>query len=112
MRRRERLRTPLTLGGYQAFVAPQRPNQLYFVPHADPVSGLPPIPFLICQAEETIALPGAPFYYACRDQLTACEVVEMLVGGPDPVEHLAALLIARGLDRVVFDHLPSRLAER
>ncbi|HMN27564.1 MAG TPA: Xaa-Pro peptidase family protein [Caldilineaceae bacterium] len=110
MSRRERLGAALEAAGYDALVTTQRANQLYFVPHAEPVSGLPPIPFLVLRPDETIAIPGAPFYYACRDQLTACEVVETLVGGVSALEALALLLGERGWRRVAFDQLAAPVA--
>jgi Xaa-Pro aminopeptidase len=110
MSRRERLGAALDAAGYDALVTTQRANQLYFVPHAEPVSGLSPIPFLVLPPDETIAIPGAPFYYACRDQLTACEVIETPVGGPSALRALAQLLHSRGWQRVAFDQLSPSVA--
>ncbi len=110
MTRSHRLQQALYERGYDAFVATQRANQLYFVPHAEPVSGLPPIPFLLLIADEAIVIPGAAFYYACRDQLSQCTVLKTEVGAPDAPQHLAMTLAARGLQRVAFDQLSPALA--
>ncbi len=108
--RLERLNSALADAGYEAYVATQRPNQLYFVPHPEPVSGLPPIPFLVFLPGRVIAIPGPLFYYACRDQLTNCEVVAAPLGGPAPIESLVTLLAGLGVRRVAFDQLSSAYA--
>jgi Xaa-Pro aminopeptidase len=110
MSRTARLQAALEAAGYDAFVVTQRPNQLYFVPHREPVSGLPPIPFLLLLPGETVAFPGVLFYHACRDQLTACEVVPNRVGDPDAAQQLATVLRQRQLRRVAFDQLRPDLA--
>ncbi len=108
--RLERLATTLANAGYEAYIATQRPNQLYFVPHPEPVSGLPPIPYLIFLPDRVIAIPGPLFYYACRDQLTQCEVIAAPLGGPSPLESLTTVLAGLGVRRVAFDQLPSTQA--
>lgn len=108
--RLDRLNSTLANAGYEAYVATQRPNQIYLVPHPEPVSGLPPIPFLIFLPGRVIAIPGPLFYYACRDQLTNCEVVAAPIGGPSPFESLTTVLAGAGVRRVAFDQLNSSQA--
>ncbi len=103
--RREKLSQALATRQYDAFVVTQRPNQLYFVPHAEPVSGLPPVPYMLLTPSETIVIPGPMFYYACRDQLTQCEVIKTEVGDPNAQSQLASLIQKRGFKRLAFDHL-------
>ncbi len=110
MTRTARLCQALDEKGYDAFVATQRPNQLYFTPHAEPVSGLPPIPFLILAGDEPIVIPGPMFYYACRDQLTDCTVVKTAIGDPTVQDQLATCFTQRGYRRVAFDALSPTLA--
>jgi Xaa-Pro aminopeptidase len=110
MTRLERLQARLSSHGYDALVATQRPNQLYYTPHPEPVSGLPPIPFLLLIGREVIAIPGPLFYYAYRDQLTQCAVIKGEIGDPDVQSQLATLLDQRQLRRVAFDQLAPRLA--
>lgn len=111
MTRSARLHQALAEQGYDAFVTTQRPNQLYFTPHNEPVSGLPPIPFLVLTGTQApIAIPGPMFYYACRDQLTHCTVVKTEVGDPSAQEQLAATIKTRGWRRVAFDQLSPALA--
>jgi Xaa-Pro aminopeptidase len=110
MTRLQRLEQTLGSRGYDAFVAMQRANQLYFAPHAEPVSGLPPIPFLLLTGQQAVAIPGASFYYACRDQLTQCEVLATPVGGADAQSQLVAYIRRRGWRRIAFDQLAPNLA--
>lgn len=110
MTRRQRLQQALGGQGYDAFVVTQRANQLYFVPHPEPVSGLPPIPFLLLAGKDTVAVPGAAFYYACRDHLTQCEVAKTEVGDPPADQALAGVIKKRGFQRMAFDHLSPGLA--
>src|SRR5689334_7341095 len=105
MTRREKLGQALAARHYDALVVTQRPNQLYFVPHAEPVSGLPPIPYMLLTEHETIVIPGPMFYYACRDQLTECEVIKTEVGDPNAQSQLASLVQKRDIKRLAFDHL-------
>jgi Xaa-Pro aminopeptidase len=108
--RLQRLTTELAAADYDAFLITQRPNQLYLVPHDEPVSGLPPIPALLIIGQEVLAFPGPMFYYACRDQLTQCQVLKTEVGDPDALDLLVDMLRARDLRRVVCDRLPAGLA--
>jgi Xaa-Pro aminopeptidase len=111
MSRRQRLNAALEQRGCEVFIATQRPNQLYLVPHADPVSGLPPIPFLLFHGEDTVAFPGPMFYFACRDQLPACEIAQTEVGDPDALTRLGEWLASRKIRRALFDSLsPSHAA--
>lgn len=109
MTRTARLQQALAEQGYDALVVTQRPNQLYFTPHREPVSGLPPIPFMVLTAGEPIVIPGPMFYYACRDQLTQCTVIKTEVGDPSAQEQLVATLQHRGYRRVAFDQLSPAL---
>ncbi|MBI3942889.1 MAG: aminopeptidase P family protein [Chloroflexi bacterium] len=108
--RLERLQQALAQRGYDAFVASQRPNQLYFLPHPDPAAALPPVPYIIFAEGEPVVFPGLWFYFACRDQLTSCQVVRQEIGGPDTPTQLAKYLGKRGFKRLAFDHLPPTLA--
>jgi len=110
MTRTARLCQALAEKGYDAFVVTQRPNQLYFTPHAEPVSGLPPVPFMILTGRAPIVIPGPMFYYACRDQLTNCTVLKTEIGDPPAQEQLATTLTEQGYRRVAFDALPANLA--
>lgn len=107
--RLQRLASELAAADYDAFLVTQRPNQLYLAPHDDPVSGLPPIPYLLVAGQEVIAFPGPMFYYACRDQLTGCQVMKTEVGDPDALALLVDTLRQRDLRRVVCDRLPAGL---
>ncbi len=112
MTRTARLRQALAERGVDAFVMTQRPNQLYFTPHAEPVSGLPPIPFMLLADSEPVVFPGPMFYYACRDQLTNCTVVKTEIGDPSALDQLATVLTQRCYARVVFDVLAPTVAAR
>jgi Xaa-Pro aminopeptidase len=108
--RTQRLADALDEGRFDAYLALLRPNQLYLIPAAEPVSALPPVPFILFSGDAPLVVPGPAFYYACRDQLPECEVVQTEVGSPDARTQLVDLLAERGYSRIVCDSLPSELA--
>lgn len=105
MTRLDRLHQALRDNGYDAFLATRRPNQLYFTPAAVPVSDIPPVAYILYTFDEVIVIPGPLFYYAARDGLPECTVVETLVGGVDPVDALMAECTRRSLKQAVCDQL-------
>lgn len=107
-----RLRATLDHQGFDAYLATQRPNQLYLIPAAEPVSALPPVPFILFGAAQPLVFPGPAFYYACRDQLPGCEIVKTEVGDPDVRDQIIAQLARRGVRRLVSDTLPGDLLDR
>ncbi|HXF61941.1 MAG TPA: Xaa-Pro peptidase family protein [Caldilineaceae bacterium] len=108
--RLQRLAAALAQGGYDAYLALQRPNQLYLIPATEPVSALPPVPFILFGKDAPLVFPGPAFYYACRDALTGCEIAKTEVGDPDVRARLVEALAARNIRRLVSDPLPPDLA--
>ena len=98
-----RLTGALEAAEADAFVASQRPNQLYFVTAAEPVSDLPPVAYVLLAPPDLVIVPGAPFYYACRDHLPGVELAHTEVGGLDTTAALAAEIQRRGYRHVVMD---------
>jgi Xaa-Pro aminopeptidase len=107
-----RLRAALDDQGFDAYLAAQRPNQLYLIPADEPVSALPPVPYMLFGATAPLLFAGPAFYYACRDHLPGCELVKTEVGDPDVRDQLVAQLTRRGVRRLVSDALPADLVER
>lgn len=105
--RRERLFAALSRIGADAFVATQRPNQLYLLDHPDPsvVISRPNCNFILFTAKETIVFPGIWISNACRDLLTGCEVVTNQPGDPPAGAQLAARLQKMPLKKIAFDRL-------
>lgn len=112
MTRLSRLHLAMQENGYDGFIATRRPNQLYFTPAAEPVSDLPPVAYILYTADEVTVIPGQMFYYAARDGLPDCLVVETLVDGVDPVTALAQHCQRRGLQRVVCDRIEPAVARK
>lgn len=107
-----RLAATLAQHGFDAYLATQRPNQLYLIPAAEPVSALPPVPFILFGNSAPLIFPGPAFYYACRDLLPGCELVKTEVGDPDVRDQLIAQVTRRGVRRLVTDSLPGDLIDR
>jgi Xaa-Pro aminopeptidase len=95
--------------GFDAYLALQRANQLYFTPAAEPVSDVPPVPYILYGNGTPAVFPGPAFYYACRDRLPECEVAKTEVGSADVIDHLIRTLLDRGCRCVVCDALPVAL---
>jgi Xaa-Pro aminopeptidase len=108
--RLQRLVAALHAAGADAYLAVQRANQLYLVPADEPVSALPPVPFTLFGAGAPVVFPSAPFYYACRDFLPACEVAKTEVGDPEAAFRLVQHLKAMDCRRLISDSLPAALA--
>jgi Xaa-Pro aminopeptidase len=112
MSRRTRLYAALTSAGFDGWIATQRPNQLYFTPVEEPVSDLPPVPFVLFHPADTVVIPGQAFYYACRDHITACTVARTEVGGIDPFDALAEAINTHAIRRLAVDHLAPTLQQQ
>ncbi|MSS72022.1 MAG: aminopeptidase P family protein [Candidatus Latescibacteria bacterium] len=111
--RRERLFAALDRIGADAFVATQRPNQLYLLDHPDPsiVISRPNCNFILFTAKETIVFPGIWISNACRDLLPNGEVVTNQPGDPPAGVQLAARLKKMPLKKIAFDRLGPDLAD-
>lgn len=105
--RRERLLAALQEHGAEAFIAHQRPNQLYLLDHVDAstVISRGNCHAIVFTASETVVFPGVWISNACRDLLPGCEVVPNELGDPPPEEQLAARLRQMGLRKVISDRL-------
>ncbi len=98
-----RLSAALQAAGADAYIAALRPNQLYFVRAAEPVSDLPPVAFILLAPPDLVIVPGPPFYYACRDHLPGMELAPTEVGGLEANDALAAEIRRRGYRHVIVD---------
>lgn len=98
-----RLYQTLDNRGFDAFLATRRPNQLYFTPAQEPVSDIPPVAYMLYTPQQTIVIPGPLFFYAARDGLSHCEIVETKVGGIDAITALANTCQTLNLKRIVCD---------
>lgn len=107
--RAQRLAAALDARGADAFVAVQRPNQLYLLAetHDDPstVISRANCGAVLFHGDDVVVFPGIWISNACRDLLTDCEVVANELGDPPPHEQLAARLASMKLNRVLFDSL-------
>jgi Xaa-Pro aminopeptidase len=101
--RLQRLAGALEAAGAAAYVAALRPNQLYFVSAAEPVSDLPPVAYVLLAPPDVVVVPGAPFYYACRDHLPGVELAPTEVGGLDATDALALEIRRRGFGSAILD---------
>jgi Xaa-Pro aminopeptidase len=103
--RLERLYTALAAEGFDAYIAVRRPNQLYWIRSAEPVSDLPNAAYLLLAPDGDMIFPGQAFIYACRDNLPGYAIAPTEVGTPPPVVHLVEHLLRRGYRRIVMDSL-------
>ncbi len=108
--RLERLYAALAAADFDAYVASQRPNQLYWIKSAEPVSDLPNAAYLLLAADGDVIFPGQAFVYACRDNLPGYAIAPTEVGTASPTIQLVEHLMRRGYRRIVMDPL-GRAAE-
>jgi Xaa-Pro aminopeptidase len=107
-----RLTTALTGAGYDAYVATQRANQLYWTDSAEPVSDLPNAAYMLLAADAQVIFPGSAFYYACVEHLSNYEIAPTEVGAPSAQEQLIDQIARRGYRRVVLDSMSSDAQEQ
>jgi Xaa-Pro aminopeptidase len=98
-----RLHDALAAAGYDAYVATQRPNQLYWTESDEPVSDLPNAAAMLLTASARVIFPGAPFYYACIEHLPNYEIAPTEVGAPSAQEQLVDHITRRGYRHIVLD---------
>ena len=98
-----RLNHALQEAGYDAYVATQRANQLYWTESADPVSDMPNAAYLMVGPTSKVVFPGAPFYYTCLEHLPDYEIAPTEVGTPPAQDQLVSQIKTRGYRRVVLD---------
>lgn len=98
-----RLNKALHDAGYDAYVASQRANQLYWTESADPVSDMPNAAYLMVGPTAKVVFPGASFYHTCVEHLPTYEIAPTDVGTPSAQEQLVSQIQARGFRRVVLD---------
>jgi Xaa-Pro aminopeptidase len=98
-----RLHQALSDAGYDAYVATQRPNQLYWTESAEPISDLPNAAYMLLAQDSRVVVPGAPFYYACVEHLPNYEILPTEVGAPSAQAQLVEFIARRGYRRVVLD---------
>src|SRR5215213_421817 len=91
-----RLHKALADAGYDAYVATQRSNQLYWTESADPVSDLPNIAYMLLAPNTKVIVPGAPFYYAVVEHLPNYEIAPTEVGSPSALDQLVDQISRRG----------------
>jgi len=103
--RRARLLAALAATGYDAYIAAQRPNQLYWLASPEPVSDLPNAAYFLLAPQGDVVFPGQPFLFACRDHLPNYEIAPTAVGAPPAKAFLVDMIRARGYRRVVLDPL-------
>ncbi|MCC6458101.1 MAG: aminopeptidase P family protein [Caldilineaceae bacterium] len=102
-----RLTTALSSAGYDAYIATQRPNQLYWTDSAEPVSDLPNAAFMLLSADAQVIFPGPAFYYACVEHLPNYEIAPTEVGSPSAQTQLIDQIAQRGYRRLVLDSMGS-----
>jgi Xaa-Pro aminopeptidase len=98
-----RLTTALTDAGYDAYIATQRANQLYWTDSTEPVSDLPNAAYMLLAADAQVLFPGPAFYYACVEHLPNYEIAPTEVGAPSAQAQLTEQIARRGYRRVVLD---------
>ncbi len=98
-----RLYQALAAAGYDAYIASQRSNQLYWTESAEPVSDLPNVAYMLLSADAKIIFPGPAFYYACVEHLPNYEIAPTEVGAPSVQTQLIEQIIKRGYRRIVLD---------
>jgi Xaa-Pro aminopeptidase len=98
-----RLTQALAAAGYDAYVATQRSNQLYWTESDDPVSDLPNASYMLLAPDAKVIVPGQPFYYTVVEHLPHYEIAATEVGGPTAQAQLVEQIQQRGYHRVVMD---------
>jgi Xaa-Pro aminopeptidase len=93
----------LAEAGYDAYIATQRANQLYWTESADPISDLPNAAYMLLGPAAKVVFPGAPFYYACVEHLPHYEIAPTEVGAPSAQAQLVEQIATRGYKRIVLD---------
>ena len=99
----ERLTTALSEAGYDAYIASQRANQLYWTESREPVSDLPNAAYMLLAPAAKVIFPGAPFFYACVEHLPNYEIAPTEVGAASAQAQLIEQITRRGFQRVVMD---------
>jgi Xaa-Pro aminopeptidase len=99
----DRLYQALAAAGYDAYVATQRSNHLYWTESAEPVSDFPNAAYLLLAANAKVVFPGAAFYYGCVEHLPNYEIAPTELGEPSAQEQLVKQIVQRGYKRVVLD---------
>ena len=98
-----RLHEALSDAGYDAYIATQRANQLYWTESREPVSDLPNAAYMLLAPDAKVVFPGAPFYYACVEHLPNYEIAPTEVGAATAQAQLVEQINQRGYRRVVMD---------
>jgi Xaa-Pro aminopeptidase len=98
-----RLNEALADAGYDAYIATQRPNQLYWTESAEPVSDLPNVAYMLLSPDARVIFPGAPFYFACVEHLPNYEIAPTEVGAASAQAQLVEQITRRGYRRLVLD---------
>lgn len=98
-----RLHEALADAGYDAYIASQRANQLYWTESREPVSDLPNAAYMLLAPNAKVVFPGAPFYYACVEHLPNYEIAPTEVGAASAQAQLVEQIKQRGYRRIVMD---------
>jgi Xaa-Pro aminopeptidase len=98
-----RLHQALADAGYDAYIATQRANQLYWTESAEPISDLPNVAYMLLGNDARVVFPGAPFYYACVEHLPNYEIAPTEVGAASAQTQLIEQIARRGYRRLVLD---------
>jgi len=98
-----RLNQALSAAGYDAYLATQRPNQLYWTESPEPVSDLPNVAYMLLAPNTKVIVPGQAFYLSVVEHLPNYEIAVTEVGTSPAPAQLADQIKQRGFHRVVFD---------
>lgn len=101
--RHQRLHDARQRAGYDAYIATQRANHLYFIQPPQPVSDVPPVTAILFDDDAPMIFPGAAFVDACRDHLPGYAIAPTDVGADPDWVQLAAEIKRRGLRQIVVD---------
>ena len=94
-----RLNQALADAGYDAYLASQRPNQLYWTESAEPVSDLPNVAYMLLSPKANVIFPGQAFYYGVVEHLSNYEIAPTEVGTPSAQAQLVEQVSRRGYRR-------------
>src|SRR5438128_880645 len=98
-----RLNQALDAAGYDAYVATQRANQLYWTVSDEPVSDLPNVAYMLLAPDASVIFPGQAFYAGCVEHLPNYEIAPTEVGSSSAQVQLVEQISRRGFHRVVLD---------
>jgi Xaa-Pro aminopeptidase len=98
-----RLNQALSAAGYDAYVATQRPNQLYWTESPEPVSDLPNIAYMLLAPNAQVIVPGQAFYLSVVEHLPNYDIAATEVGTAPAPAQLADQIKQRSYRRVVLD---------